>query len=713
MDSVTRVCPQCGNLTSTSTCPLDGWSTVPRDLLADRRLDMGTLMLGRFRSGALLRMDGTIAVYGGLDEYNGQAVHISVVPVPTGTSLEVVGRMQRAARALETLRHPMLVSVLASGTTERGDLAIVSEHVGGPTLADKLRSGPLGPTRTANVGHALMAGLEAAHTAGIAHHDLTPERILVPSDERMCIDKMGLIDIARLARPDDGELPLLRHGLRYGAPELARDKLVTRQADIYSVGAILYEALTGRPVFDEPTAADQLVAHLVRMPAPPMVGGVALEGPLVELVLHCLAKKPWNRPESAGVARVAFEGVTQGPVAWPVTPKPQPLPTEVAQAAPMLPPPLPPAPPAPAPMQTRDADRPRVEARTKPHLKPAVKLATQKGSRSLWPWLALAAALLLVAWRVTRPNDKVAPHGQSALALGGSQDLATTHAPVLSAKPTDREAPSQTDRLAAQLDGERRDEAELKRKLLVEQAKTDADAKEAADLKAKADAQAAADLKAKADAQAAADLKAKADAQAAADAKAKADALAAADLKAKAELKAKADALAAAEAQKPASSWAAKKAQLEADQKAEEARRAEANARWKAKVEADQKAAAEREAARLGKPAPAPGERSAAEKLAADQKAAAERKAAARGASHDDTPPAAASRRAAMFSNPPGAAVLLDGHLIGQTPIMLTWPPGSVGQVEIRLDGYLPRRVTIDDTSNGKSLRVELTASPK
>lgn len=307
-----RVCPQCGNATTGLMCPIDGWATVPAAIVSEARLKPGSTLLGAFRVGAFLEDDGAMAIYGGSRIDNGRPVRIATIILPPSASLPEIARMQRSAHKLEEVKHPAIAQVLASGTTDRGDLAIVSEFVEGPTLTELLRGGELGPDRALSLGIGLFEALEAAHAAGIAHHDLSPERIRM-APGRVVVCDFGLADILRTPRSGmpwgtgEGEVPLLSRGLPYRAPEQARDRTVTKQADIYAVGAILYEALTGRPLFNEKSSADYLIAHMMKAPtAPAPRGDIVFDG-LSELIMKCLEKKPWHRPESASVAREVLE----------------------------------------------------------------------------------------------------------------------------------------------------------------------------------------------------------------------------------------------------------------------------------------------------------------------------------------------------------------------------------------------------------------------
>ena len=312
MSAGNRVCPQCGNATAGLMCPIDGWATVPAAIVSDARLKPGSVLLSAFRVGAFLEDDGAMAIYGGSRIDNGRPVRISTIILPPSASLPEIARMQRSAHKLEEVRHPNIAQVFASGTTDRGDLAIVSEHIEGPTLAELLRGGELGAERALSLGIGLFQALEAAHAAGIAHHDLSPERIRM-APGRVVVCDFGLADILRTPKSGapwgsgEGEVPLLSRGLPYRAPEQARDRAVTKQADVYAVGAILYEALSGRPLFVEKSSADYLIAHMMKTPVtPPVRNDLVFDG-LVELVMKCLEKKPWHRPENATFARETLE----------------------------------------------------------------------------------------------------------------------------------------------------------------------------------------------------------------------------------------------------------------------------------------------------------------------------------------------------------------------------------------------------------------------
>ncbi|MCC6625518.1 MAG: protein kinase [Deltaproteobacteria bacterium] len=431
-----RVCPKCGHMTAAHQCPQDGSVTIAR-----RDVDLGapTEVLGRWRATGLISRDGGLTLWSGHELATRRPVRIAIVGLASSVELDYLGRMEESAKALERLRHERIARVIATGFGEHGDLVVVSEVVAGPTLAASLGKG-LGPERCARLAEQLFDGLEAAHSAGVLHHELTPNHLRIvrapDGGEDLVIQDLGLAELARLAHggvaPDPTSLE--PHVARYRAPEQLRDRALTRHADLYAAGTIVYELLCGRPVFDERTAADYLVAHLVKIPDRPTIDGAPVEGPLVEVVMRCLEKKPWNRPESAGAARDRLRGATESVVTGAprarvltssvtrvvrntgehrkkvptggriVAVMPPPLPPDAASiarppgapaltTAPSAALPKPPAPVAVAPSVPTNVEEPRRAAA----VTPAPLLAT-RARRPWWTWAMAVAALVIVAF---------------------------------------------------------------------------------------------------------------------------------------------------------------------------------------------------------------------------------------------------------------------------------------------------------------------------
>jgi|GEM_PF-722672 len=321
-----RICPQCGAETTALTCRNDGFGTV--DAGRYRRLDpshlLGTLFQDRYRIDAVLGSGGMGSVYRATQVRVGRQVALKVINADLAYDLAVVARFQREGRAIATLIHPNIVQVYDFGQTDDGELFMAMELVQGRTLADVIREeAPIEPGRVVQIGAQFFDALAEAHEHGVIHRDLKPENIFITETGRRR-DVVKILDfgVAKIVNEPKSESMVTARGAilgspKYMAPEQARGKGVTGHADLYAAGGILYEALTGRAVFNEPSPADYLVAHSVKMPSAPTVNGRELRGPLVDLIMKCLEKKPWNRPDGAGRALEAIEAARLSPVLEP------------------------------------------------------------------------------------------------------------------------------------------------------------------------------------------------------------------------------------------------------------------------------------------------------------------------------------------------------------------------------------------------------------
>lgn len=201
-------------------------------------------------------------------------------------------RFLREARMAANLSHPNIVGIFDVGE-EDGVPYIVMEYVEGTTLADVIaRDGPTDPDRAVDLILQVCAGLEHAHEAGLVHRDIKPQNLLVRADDAVKIADFGI------ARPVDGTQLTLAGTIlgtaAYVAPEQALGERVTGAADIYSLGAVAYELLSGRPPYEFDSLADLTVKQ--REGRPPPIPGVSAE--LEDAVLRCLATEPGDRPPS-------------------------------------------------------------------------------------------------------------------------------------------------------------------------------------------------------------------------------------------------------------------------------------------------------------------------------------------------------------------------------------------------------------------------------
>jgi serine/threonine protein kinase len=201
-------------------------------------------------------------------------------------------RFFREARMAAGLSHPNLVAVYDVGE-EDGLPYIVMEYVEGETVADLIaRTGPMQPKRAVELLLQVCAGLEHAHAAGLVHRDIKPQNLLIRSDGVVKIADFG---IARMVKGTQlTEAGTVLGTAAYLAPEQAAGEPVTAAADIYSLGAVAYELLSGRTPYELETLADLALEQ--RRPPRPLD---CVPPELERAVLHALAFEPADRPRSA------------------------------------------------------------------------------------------------------------------------------------------------------------------------------------------------------------------------------------------------------------------------------------------------------------------------------------------------------------------------------------------------------------------------------
>lgn len=208
-------------------------------------------------------------------------------------------RFQREAEAVAKLRHPNVVQIYDVGDTE-GRPYFTMEFVDGGSLAQKLSGTPLQPHEAAGLTAILAGAVQAAHSCGIVHRDLKPANVLLTNDGTPKITDFGL------ARSVDDGTGLTLTGIALGtpsymAPEQARGQLdaVGPLADVYALGAILYESLTGRPPFRGATPAETVQQVIEQDPVPPSRLNPGIPRDLQTVCLMCLQKDPRSRYSSA------------------------------------------------------------------------------------------------------------------------------------------------------------------------------------------------------------------------------------------------------------------------------------------------------------------------------------------------------------------------------------------------------------------------------
>jgi len=252
-------------------------------------------------------------VYSARDSKLDRVVAVKVLPAHLDESPEALRRFEREAKAVAALSHPNILAIHDFGVQD-GRAYAVMELLAGETLRERLRDGALPLRKAVEVGAQIAHGLAAAHEKGIVHRDLKPENVFLTSEGRVKILDFGLARADAAAASNDTHSPTLMRQTDpgtvlgtagYMSPEQVRGQLADTRSDIFSLGAVLHEMLTGRRAFTRETAADTMTAILREDPPEVADSGVSAPPALERLVRHCLEKRREERFQSA--RDVAFD----------------------------------------------------------------------------------------------------------------------------------------------------------------------------------------------------------------------------------------------------------------------------------------------------------------------------------------------------------------------------------------------------------------------
>src|SRR5688572_2890144 len=290
--------------------------------------------LGAYEILGLLGAGGMGEVYRARDTKLQRDVALKIVPEALAGDPVARARFDAESRAVAALSHPNVIAIFDAGS-EGGVVYAVTELLEGKTLRDVLKDGPLPVRRAIDVAVQAASGLSAAHAQGITHRDLKPENIFVMRDGRVKVLDFGLAkvvvpvaaskSVAATYTPTSPGVVLGTVG--YMSPEQVRARPVDHRSDIFSLGAVLYEMLTGTRAFSGASAVETMNAILTEDPPELARSNAALPPALGRIIRRCVEKEPEQRFESARDLAFALEAISTTsssavlPAAVPAAPK--------------------------------------------------------------------------------------------------------------------------------------------------------------------------------------------------------------------------------------------------------------------------------------------------------------------------------------------------------------------------------------------------------
>ncbi|HEY5058975.1 MAG TPA: Stk1 family PASTA domain-containing Ser/Thr kinase [Gaiellaceae bacterium] len=348
---------------------------------------IGTLFDGRYQVLRKLGAGGMANVYLAEDQELGRRVAIKILNDRHANDEQFVERFRREAKNAAALSQENIVSIYDRGEAE-GTYYIAMEYLDGRSLKELIVGNGPAPVNVAiEYARQILKALRFAHMKGIVHRDIKPHNVLVDSDGRVKVTDFG---IARAGASQMTEAGSIVGTAQYLSPEQARGTAVDQRSDLYSLGIVLYELLTGVLPFNGDTPVEIAMKHLSQMPEPPSTKRPELSHDLDLVVMRALAKDPEDRYQSAEEMDADLERVARGAGVSPETEEGAtqimrgPIGPYAATAATMITP-------------------PQHQAAAIPPLPPPIYYDFEEPihRRPIWPWLAallFAAAAGIGGW---------------------------------------------------------------------------------------------------------------------------------------------------------------------------------------------------------------------------------------------------------------------------------------------------------------------------
>ncbi len=270
-----------------------------------------TVVDNRYVLSGLLGGGGMGRVFLARDEVLERDVALKVLREQYAEDEEFVGRFEREAKAAASLNHPNIVQVYDRGEAEEGSYYIAMEYIAGGTLKDRiLKEGPMDAAEAVRLAMQVADALGVAHASGIVHRDVKPQNVLLTADGDAKVADFGIARAASEVSLSDSGLVL--GTAKYMSPEQAMGDPIGPESDLYSLGVVLYEMLTGEVPFEADSAIGVAMKHVNEAPRPPREANPEVPEALDAVVMKLLQKKPEDRYPGAAELVADLSRVGEG-----------------------------------------------------------------------------------------------------------------------------------------------------------------------------------------------------------------------------------------------------------------------------------------------------------------------------------------------------------------------------------------------------------------
>jgi serine/threonine-protein kinase len=312
------------------TAPIDDAARILGDEKEKKTVSFPAERLGAYRILRPIGSGGMGDVYLAEDTRLGRKAAVKVMPAAFAADHSRVQRFKQEARAASALNHPNILTIYEIGEQD-SVLFIASEFVDGRTLRSRIRDGDLNTVEVLDIAIQTAGALAAAHDAGILHRDIKPDNLMLRSDGYVKILDFGLAKLVEKRTPESGletedasrfktEPGVIMGTPNYMSPEQVRGFELDARTDIFSLGAVLYEMITGQLAFDGATVSDIIAAILDKEPVPPSEQVSGLPAELERTVLKALNKDREQRYRSvlelASDLSALYKTMETRPEAW-------------------------------------------------------------------------------------------------------------------------------------------------------------------------------------------------------------------------------------------------------------------------------------------------------------------------------------------------------------------------------------------------------------